>query len=492
MERRLNIVWRGGVPVKSYYEAGKRSSLHKQRVEKRSANGAILPAGRFLREQARHLDQNHDLARGALNTLVQNIVGPKGIQAEPCPLTKSGKIHDGLARQIEHVLDDWYKKPEVTWTHDWPAAQRLIARTWLRDGEALSQTIKGNVPTLDHGTTIPYSLELIEPDLLPLDYNANGDKKIVSAIQINGWNRPTYYHLYKEHPGDSNVFLKASGMKAVPARKILHLKLVDRIGQLRGVSLFASVILRLDDIKDYEESERIAAKVAASMAAYIKKGSPDRYDNEIDSNGEAEPRDLRFRPGMVFDDLLVGEDIGIIDTKRPSTQLEPHRNGQLRAAGRGLCLSYSAVSGDYNGTYSAQRQELVEGYGAYGVLASEFIGQFVRPNYTNIIEMAMLSGVLDIPSDVDIRTIANALYIPPQMPWIDPLKEAVSLKTLEENTHASGLEIIRKRGNNPREVVESQRRWLEMKKDIQTPESMEAATTAAANRIPLTAEDLFN
>lgn len=27
---------------------------------------------------------------------------------------------------------------------------------------------------------------------------------------------------------------------------------------------------------------------------------------------------MKFRPGMVFDDLKVGEEIGMIDTNRPS------------------------------------------------------------------------------------------------------------------------------------------------------------------------------
>ena len=68
------------------------------------------------------------------------------------------------------------------------------------------------------------------------------------------------------------------------------------------MSVFAAVLGRLEDIKDYEESERIAAKVAASMAAFIKKGSQDMYPNEM-KDGEMLARELKFRPGMIFDDL---------------------------------------------------------------------------------------------------------------------------------------------------------------------------------------------
>lgn len=456
--------------VLGYYEAGRRDVQRKQRRESGSGTSAVLAAGTSLREQARHLDQNHDLAKGALNTLVQNIVGPNGIQVEPQPRTVTGEIHDDFAKQISLFWENFCLRPEVTHQHDYASAQRLGCRTWLRDGEVLKQKLSGNIPTLVHGTHVPYSIELIEPDLLPMDMNSLGKPRIIAGIEINDWNRPIGYHLYKQHPNENFWLSRNSGKKRVSADNIDHVKLIERIGQLRGVSIFASVMHRLDDIKDYEESERIAAKVAASMAAYIKKGVPDQYDDDV----AGDPRDMRFRPGMIFDDLLPGEDIGTIDSNRPNPQLEPHRNGQLRAASAGLSLTYSALSRDYNGTYSAQRQELVEGYGAYGVLASEFIGQFVRPDYMQFLVMAIASGKLTIPPEVDRLSLADAFYQPPQMPWIDIYKEAKAWGELDKNGHASGIEIIRKRGYSPRDVAAQQKRWQKMKGETNSETDVEA------------------
>ncbi|WP_415915300.1 phage portal protein, partial [Pseudomonas fragi] len=45
-----------------------------------------------------------------------------------------------------------------------------------------------------------------------------------------------------------------------------------RIGQNRGQPLLHAVLIRLADIKDYEESERVAARISAALAMYIKKG----------------------------------------------------------------------------------------------------------------------------------------------------------------------------------------------------------------------------
>lgn len=485
MTKRLTVRWRGGVPVRAYYEAARYDGQRKQRKETASGSVAAIGSAQSLRDQARHLDENHDLAAGALNTLVQNIVGQNGIGVEPQPRTNDGSIHDDFAWSIEKLWREWQLFPEVTGQFDWASAQRIACRTWLRDGEALSQSLQGSVPYLDHGTVVPYSIELIEPDFLPLDLNSIGASKIVGGIEVSAWNRPLAYHLYREHPADYYAIASAGSTKRVTADRISHLKLITRIGQLRGVSLFASVMLRLDDIKDYEESERIAAKVAASMAAYIRKGDASMYEQEEDDDGESLPRQLRFRPGMVFDDLLPGEEIGTIDTSRPNPQLEPHRNGQLRAAAAGLRTTYSSLSKDYGGTYSAQRQELVEGFGAYGVLASDFIGQFVRPHYLRFLETAISSGQLILPKSVDPISLADAYYQPPQMPWIDPMKEAVAWGTLEENGHASGIEIIRRRGQNPRDVADQQKRWCKMRGEQNADPANPAAASKRMNALAL-------
>lgn len=439
----------------AYYEAARPSTQRKLRRETGSGDTAVLRAGRSLREQARHLEQNHDLARGALNLLVSNIVGPYGIAIEPQPRTLDGDIHDEFAGAIRDLWRDWEQTPEVSWAHDWASLQRILCRSWIRDGEALAQLVDGMNPTLNHGTTVPFSIEAIEADLLPYDFSRAGSPEITAGIERNAWGRPVAYHLYRQHPGDMQRIATANDLKRVSADRILHVKLIDRIRQARGVSVFASVLLRLDDIKDYEESERIAAKVAASMSAFIRKGAPDFYTAEADG----EPRELKFRPGMIFDDLMPGEEIGIIDSKRPNAQLEPFRNGQLRAIAAGVGSSYSSLSKDYNGTYSAQRQELVESWGNYGVLSAEFTHQFVKPVYQAFIDSAIAARLLRVPEDVTATSINDAMYIPPQMPWIDPLKEANAWETLERNGHASGPEIIRRRGQNPSDVLDQEARW---------------------------------
>lgn len=445
--------------VLAYYEAAKKSDQRKMRKEVGSPDTPVLRAGRSLREQARHLEQNHDLARGALNLMVTNIVGPAGIQVEPQPKSVAGEIHDGFVSQIRRLWDDWAWTPEVTWFHDWASVQRIACRAWIRDGEMLAQTLEGEIPSLNHGTIVPFSLELLEADLLPLEYSrteGTNQREIIAGIERNAWGRPMTFWVYRKHPADTFRVTQTADLKGVPAERMIHVKSIDRIRQVRGVSVFASVLTRLDDIKDYEESERVAAKISASMAAFIKKGPADAWNPE---SAAEEDRTMPFRAGMIFDDLLPGEDVGVISTSRPNAQLEPHRNGQLRAVAAGMGTSYSSLSKDYSGTYSAQRQELVESWGVYQSLQNEFVTQFVRPVYDKFISLAVAARALKIPADLDPSTLFSAVYVGPQIPWIDPEKEANAWGVLEGNAHASGPEIIRRRGMNPKDVLDSEIRW---------------------------------
>lgn len=469
--------------ILAYYEAATPTRLRKGRTAPGTGNLAVARAGASLREQARYFEQNHDLARGILAELVGKIVGPTGIMAEPQPRTADGEIHDAFAGELLELHNDWAKNPEVTWQHDLPATQRLLCRSWCRDGDVFQQMLSGTVPFLDHGTTVPFSIEMIECDLVPLYYSGTG---IVQGIETNAWGRPRAYWTLLIPPGDilqADASLLPSQVKRIPAERMLHAKMVDRIRQLRGVSVFATVLGRLDDLKDYEESERIAAKVAASMAAYIKKGLPDDYapvTNPNSDSGEGSPegmRDMRMRAGMIFDDLRVGEEIGTIDTKRPNANLLPYRQGQLRAAASGTGTQASSIAKTYDGTYSAQRQELVEAWSSYAILQSEFVNAIVRPTYEQFVAVAVASGKIKVPAGIVPSSIDDAIYICPQMPWIDPESEMNAMTAGEAAGYMSAPEIIRRRGGSPRDVLIQEARWRRQCKDKQlvfTPQQVSA------------------
>lgn len=446
------------------YEAARPGKQRKFRSTSGDPNHLPGVSATALRNQVRYLERNHDITRGALNVLVNNTVGPQGVGVEFQPRRRDGTIHDEYAAALTEAWRDWCRHPEVTGQHGMGAMQRLMARTLYRDGEVLGQHVIGRSLLIDHGTLVPYSVEMIEPDLLPLDYDDEGNG-IRQGIERNTWGQPRAFHVYKNHPEDAygvrGVGFRAT--KRVPADRMLHAALRDRIGQLRGVSAFASVITRIEDIKDYEESERIAAKVAAMITGYVKRnGGADGYDPtgmEVDEEGRLKPRDLRMQAGMIVDTLAVGEELGLLDPNRPNPNLVTFRNGQLRALAAGLGASYSSIARDYSGTYSSQRQELVEQWVNYMVLTDNFVGMALRPVVENFITVADMSGVVPTPADVKPGTHDDVLYVAPSMPWIDPAREVTAWLAAVQAGFASEYEVLRKQGKNPRDVLEQIDAW---------------------------------
>lgn len=445
------------------HEATRPSRSRKLAMDWGSANNIVGMDGAQLRVSARQRDRDHDVSRNALNVLVQNTVG-SGIDIMPAPRRAGGAIDTGLAQSLRDLWDAWWDRPEVTWRHDWGKCQQLLSRSWYRDGEAFMQALSGPVAFLEHGTSVPLSIEMLEADLVPLDLNDPG-RRILQGVERNSWGRPVAYHVYKTHPGDEMGW--RADTKRVPADQILHLALIDRIHQVRGLSVFASVLNRMVDIGEYENSELVAAKVAASMSAQIVKGQPEMYGTAMGDGLQSQvvvPTDtpyraLTMRPGLIADDLLPGERIEAIDTKRPNPNAAGFVDAQLRRAAGGLGVSFSSLSLNYNGTYSAQRQELVEKWGAYQMLAEQFIAQCQRPVWRAFVAAAVLANLVRVPRGWTLAELSAASYVRPVMPWIDPMKEALARGEMEDRGWQAPQQNTLLLGNDPEEVLRLREEW---------------------------------
>jgi len=435
--------------IYGYYEAAKSSRLHKSRGASGSPDESNRIAADKLRDQARHLEENYDIAKGVLDVLVDNVVG-SGIIPEPQVQDADGKLHREFNANLLSLWKDWIRTPEVTQELDYYSAQRLAARSWFRDGELFIQHLMGSVRGLDHGTKVPYSIELVEADYVPSQLE-EPSKGIIQGIQKNVWGRPRGYYVYLTHPG-ANEFVLSSKMKRISAENMTHLKTMTRVKQTRGVSVFACVMNRFDDIKEIEESERVAARVAAAMTGFIKKGSPDMYIAPSTDNADDDFREMEFNPGMIYDELEVGEEVGTIASNRPNNEVITFRDGMLRAAASGVGTGASSISKNYDGSYSSQRQELVESHVHYGVLWSFFVFKEAMPVWERFVQAAILGRLIEVPGDVDLDTLYDADHSRPAMPWIDPQKEMKGVELELAQRIASRSQVIRRRGGNPDEV----------------------------------------
>ncbi|WP_368162669.1 phage portal protein, partial [Aeromonas sp. s6] len=143
------------------YEAAMPSRTHQAKRERRGANVATQQSAISLREQARALDENHDIVIGLLDKMEERIVGGKGIQIEPQPRSVDGQLLDDLAKEIRRRWAAWSLKPETTGTYTRPAMERLVCRTWLRDGEVFGRRLLGTIKGYQHHSDTPFSVEVL-------------------------------------------------------------------------------------------------------------------------------------------------------------------------------------------------------------------------------------------------------------------------------------------------------------------------------------------
>lgn len=435
--------------VANLYEATQKTQYRKNKRTTGSGDREAGFAVQDLREQARYLEQNYDVAKGALDVLETNIVGT-GIVIEPQVTDLAGELLVDLNDDLFGLYEEWTENPEVSKEHSWADSQRLAARSLFRDGEIFCSHIVGDAPKYRHDTVVPYSIELLESDFVPWDYH-DDKMNIKHGIARNDWFAPVRYYVYKNHPSDANLFSKASfDMKEVSAKRMTHVKLTSRVRQSRGISAFSTVMIRLDGLKEFEDSERIAARIASAQVLAITRNGLPAASMFPQQSGE--PRSFSVSPGAVWDGLQPGESVEVLSSNRPNNNIDAYRSTQLKSASSGLRVSNSSLSKNYDGTYSAQRQELVEQYGSYAILRQFFVNRFMKPVWRNFIDSAVLSGAIKVPRGLDPKTLYKAEYRGAPMPWIDPAKEIEAEVQQIEHLLKSKSEVMRERNRDPRSV----------------------------------------
>ena len=425
------------------YDAVKTQNYRPTRGSGASGDAVMDNAKSKVRQYARWLDENHDLAVGVLDDLVTNVVGT-GVGVEPVVVDQAGVQVDRVNQQLRELWTEWWHRPDVTGELSGPELERLVCRTWLRDGEVFIQHV---TKTSAVYSSVPYLLEPLEADFVPFDLFSAPDG-VVHGVQKDTWGRPIGYYVYKTHPGDLKSYQSGLETKFIRAENMSHLKFVRRLHQTRGVSVFHAVITRLDDIKDYEEAERIAARVGAAISLAITKIGD--YSSEAASGTTG--RTMEMAPGMIFDNLAPGEKVELIDPKRPNVALEGFRSAMMRAVAAGTGSRHSAISRNYNGTYSAQRQELVEGSVHYRRLFSYLVHAFYQPVWQRFVDAALLSGALRLTPGVVPASLYRPEFRPPSLPWIDPKKEIDAMAVAVQQGFKARWQVIRDLGGDPRQV----------------------------------------
>jgi len=181
-------------------------------------------------------------------------------------------------------------------------------------------------------------------------YNAG---EVVQGVEFDAIGRLAAYWLYPFHPG--NILARGTGTSArITARDVIHLypEPFCRVGQTRGITWLAPVLIRLRQLADYELTEGMRKKVAATQAVVVtgRENAVDPTATNADSlTGEVltdsdGARIETIRPGMIAY-ATAESDVKLITP--PVDQSYPqHLETELHQVAAGMGLPYEILTGD--------------------------------------------------------------------------------------------------------------------------------------------------
>lgn len=424
------------------FDAAKSTPQNRAPTGRHSGDGLMDQARDKPRTWARHLDENLDLVTGLLNTLSAQAAA---VTVEPQARTRGGELAEDVNQALAEAWEAWTADAEVTGGYSWGELVHLLARSWLRDGEVLIHHLERSA-AVDY-PDLPYQVQALEADYLPFELSEGRTRH---GVELSAIGRPVAYHLWAEHPGNTlRPVVTRDRLVTVPAAQLTHLRRVQRLHQVRGITALHPIIRRLDDLRDYEESERIAARMAASVCAVITR---DPAFETATVNATTKEREFYLQAGTVFDDMLPGEGVDLLNPTRPNPAAADWRAMQLRAVAAGAESSYSTLSRHYENNYSAQRQELVEHtFQVRRRLQEPMIAHVIRPMYARVVRQAVLAARVPL-AGVDPATLGAVECHCGAVPWIDMLKEVQAEAAAIQAGIKSRHQVIRERGGDPRRV----------------------------------------
>ena len=422
----------------------------------KSADAELRYNLRTIRDRSRELCRNNDYANRYLQLLSSGVVGENGFSLqsrarnERRPGEEQGQLDASGNAILERNWKKWGERCTVDGKHSWLDVQRIVAKSLARDGEILVRFVKGR------GWKDGFALQLLEADYLDETYStqtpgADGSR-IIMGVELDKWDRPQAYHLLlgkAGHPFDDIGSSRPNQRVRIPAEEILHIYLPDRAQQTRGVPWLATAMMRLHTLDKYEESELMAARVAANKLGIITSPEGDGYVGDDEDNGYP----IMMGEPATFQQLPAGMDIKPLDFTHPTNAFLDFHKSVLRGVASGLGVSYTSLSNNLEGvSYSSIRQGTLEERDHYRQIQQFLIQHLALPVCREWLAMAMSTNSIPLPIQKFDKFADNLQFRGRGFPWVDPAKEAKAAQLEVQSGFKSMNDIAQQYGKDIEEV----------------------------------------
>lgn len=379
---------------------------------------AMIASRGRLAARARYLVANNGLAAAGAQAWVSGLVG-SGIKAQSAHPDRSTRdainaAHEGFVDRIDaDGLRDAY------------TLQAAIAHGLVVAGEAFA--VMGSDPD-----TGELRVRLIDPEQVAgFDRELATGARIVAGIEFDAAGRRRAYHLTTNGYSGRTIRLDAAD--------VVHVFRADAPGQVRGISWFAPVLLRLLDHDASMDAQLVRQKIGALLTGFVTTPAGDLVPGPF-ADGLADGLgglDGGLEPGTMKV-LQPGEDVKFSDPPEIGAEAVSFLTVTAREIAAGLGVTYEAITGDLSQVnFSSIRAGLVEHRRKceavqHGVLAF----QALRPLWRRWITLEILAGRIDAPDfATNPERWLSAKFMPPRVDYVNPQQDVAA----ERDAIAAGL-----------------------------------------------------
>jgi lambda family phage portal protein len=464
-----------------------------------SADADLLQELGPIRDRARDADRNNGLARGGVNTILDNVVGT-GLRLSARPnylaLGKDKQWAVEWAQQMEGMFHAWWWSTACH-AGDTLNGDQLIEqaqRAELMNGDALALPLW--LP--DRGDGYATKLQMVESDRLSNPENAPDSTRLRAGVATDGVGMPLGYWIRNTHPGDSWQITELSLPKweFVPRRvpginrlRVIHYFNQERSGQSRGKPILTAVLANFKQLDRYIQAEIMAAVVNGMVAGTIETPLDQDGILELFSRDKAaymKARDesaVRMESGTLVP-LFPGDKLTPFMPQRPASSFGAfvENVGRIIAVG-GFDVPYELLFKDFTKTsYSSARASMLEAWRSFNRRRDRLGTGFMDPVYGLFAEEMVNAGKIEAPGFYENRTAyLRCRWIGPGKGWVDPVREAQAAQ-IRIDTNLSTLEDeCAEQGRDWRETLDQQQTEMLERKARGLPDHSQ---TRAGNPVP--------
>lgn len=321
-----------------------------------SANASLSRALPLLRERSRELVRNTFLGARTLDIHATHIVS--------ADLSVRFSGTGPAVRQAQALWNEQVDAFDIEGETNLTGQLSLVVRSGLEGGDAIVRMLDR---PLNDRRPVPLALHVGEGDLI--DESRDAGSMISAAhrarlgVELGEFDERLGLWLHQVAPGEPWRALRSGLPQStlVPRDQVCHFYRRLRPGQVRGVPLFAPVLMGARDFADLMDALVVKARMEAAIGVLVKSNdSATSVGQAVAGTGNDKNTRLeKIRPGMVHY-MRQGEEAQAF-TPSSNTAFEPIARSALMGFAAGTGLTYHQLTGDLSqANYSSLRAGLIE------------------------------------------------------------------------------------------------------------------------------------